>query len=344
MSNRLSIVVAGLLTTFAYATIAPAEPPLDEPPLDEDTYLDHDFSWAPANTPTDYQIAMARGDRHAIRAAELINQFTKAPGPAQRRQARYAAAAYEEAAKLEPDNPEPHYRAAEILHAHILASRGSYVDEAIARKVIHHWDEFDRLAPGDPRVRRFLFGRALIHTKLAESSDLERAIADYQRLAKLSDVNQLPTADAGTRLANEAEVHMMRGDLEVAIPLYERALQLSPNFSHAAGLAVALDRDRQGVKAREIMRAYAAGRELSRYQGEITKGNIFYVPAAEGSYYLGLIFEALGQSDQAIDAYERFIISGAHPRYHKRARENIADLRAAKKPGKRKQRKKRRTR
>ena len=334
MSTRRPLILAGLVAALGYTTIAPAEPPLPEADR-----LDHNFSWAPESDPSAFDIAMARGDRHAIRAAELMTIASRNPGPSQSRQARYAAVAYAEAAKLEPDNPEPHYRAAEILHAHLLANRhGNFLDEALARRAIHHWDEFDRLAPGDPRARNFLFSRALTHTKLAESADLDRAIADYRRLARLSDPAQLPDPDASNRLANEAEVHMMRGDLDEAIPMYERALQLESSFSHAAGLAVALDRDRQGVKAREIMRAYASAGALRSYQTSINGGGTFYVPAAEVNYYFGLIFEVLGKPDQAITAYERFIVAGAHPRYHKRALENIADLSAAKKAGKGKQR------
>ena len=105
--------------------------------------------------------------------------------------------------------------------------------------------------------------------------------------------------DLSTTMANLAETYMMLGDLDRAIAAYESVRRLGSDASATFGLAVALDRDGQGVRARELARGVGLdGFELYKTRVEQT-GEIFYVPEGERYYYFALVEEALGLDTSA---------------------------------------------
>ena len=125
---------------------------------------------------------------------------------------------------------------------------------------------------------------------------------------------------------------MMLGDLDRAIESYSQAIDLVgvAETWYSYGLSVALDRDGQGRKAREIMRQAVLrdGSSRSRFMDSITSphSSVFFVPAGERYFYLALGYESVGESKEAISFYKRFIASGAHPRFQDIARQHIARL------------------
>ncbi len=337
MTRCSALWVAGLAVLIAAAAPANAQPTLPELPELADppeTPRWRDFSWdqAERDQASAFDAAMARGDRHAIRASELLRPDFGNAGLTEEEQVRAAAEAYEQAAAIDPTSPEPHFRAAAVINAHLISNRSS-IDPPTARRAIAHWREFERLAPRDPRLDDILFERAIAYTRLEKEADLRAAIADYQRLNQISDLSTVTPSAAATRIANQAEVHMMLGELDTAIALYERALRSASEFSQVLGLAVALDRDHQGTKARELLRPYATPAAIADYVRKVQLNAIFYVPAAEVYYYYGLLAEVSDQPEQAANAYRAFLLSGANSRYAERARENLAaQEKAAKKP------------
>ncbi len=284
------------------------------------------FSWndvagTNARPPTRFELAMQRGDTYALRAA-------RPTGRARLRThrdilVRFAIAAYEAAALADPTSPEPHLRAAEIISAHQLKGTAS-PNRFAAMRAIRHWDAFVRLAPLDPRIDEFIFRRSILFTRLGRKKDLERAIEDYARLLRSTRFSTESPSMVAQTLSNMAEVYMMIGRLDDAVAMYTRALEATPNKAlYGYGLAVALDRDGQSTRAREIMLKHAAGDRLR----DLRSGGVFFVPPAEIHYYLALGYEVLGRRGLAISHYQRFIASGAHPRFQPRARNNLNYLR-----------------
>lgn len=252
-----------------------------------------------------------------------------------------ALSAYEAAALARPDLVEPHWRAALVLHAFYnecamdrapLCVGG--VRKREAERLILHWDAAERLAPWDPRVaERILPDRAILHTKLATPAHLEAARVDYQRLldrrrgVTSADPFGSNTFRRAFALGNMAETEMMLGELDAAIESYREADRLDPDISRAFGLAVALDRDGQPTAAAEVL--HRQGTDAAQHFVEqLDRGDIFFVPRGEASYYLGLVTELAGDDVVALEHFEAFIASGAHPRYQPRAHEHVAALRA----------------
>lgn len=273
---------------------------------------------------SDYDAAMRMGDAYAERAALLYRRSSYRA----RSFAHRAIEAYERAIKLDPKSAEAHFRAAEILHAHYVQSF-DHPEPEKAERAIAHWRAFEKLAPLDPRLVDVLIRRSIDETKLATETSLRAAVADYERILDMLDEGSTNPADLATWTANVAEIHMMLGEMGTAIDLYERALNLEARPLYAYGLAVALDRDHQGARAREVMRSFALTDQLR----ELSQPGVFFVPRGEIYYYLGLGNESLGHRAKAVDYYKKFIASGAHPEFQDRARENIRALNArAQKP------------
>ncbi|MBK9031392.1 MAG: tetratricopeptide repeat protein [Myxococcales bacterium] len=252
-----------------------------------------------------------------------------------------ALAAYDAAALARPDLAEPHWRAAAVVNAFYIecapkrgALCGPSPSQRAAELAIEHWDAAERLAPLDPRLTdEVLTARALLHTKLATPAHLAAARVDYlrvlDRIRGHARVDAL-SSNANRRafaLGNLAETHMMLGDLDRAIETYREAQRLVPDLSRAFGLAVALDRDEQTGAAYEVLRGEGAD-AIDRFVDEIDRGRVFFVPAGEVSYYLGLAAEHQGDVVAALEHFEAFVASGAHPRYQPRARAHLAALKA----------------
>lgn len=240
--------------------------------------------------------------------------------------------AYENAIAAMPDAAEPHLQLAEFLHALHLEGpmdRGPYgeaimnFDRRMASKILGHWQAFEDKAPLDPRITgEILFDRAIVYTKMGTDEHYEKALADYLTLLDRAPVSDL---NMGVYLYNAAETLMMLGRLDEAIPMYERSLRHSSKKEYAYSLAVALDRDGQGARARDLLARHVE--DAADFEAIIGRESpIFFVPAGELYYYLALSHEVIGDPDQAIFFYEKFIRSGAHPRYQPRAREHIERL------------------
>ncbi len=286
----------------------------------------------PASVDREYRRAMAKADSYAIQAAEVkAERSMHVP----RRVRAYLAIVdnavrfYEKAAKLKPSAGEPHYRAAEVLHTHLLerpSTGTTFRDRTDAERTLAHWNAFEKLAPLDPRLLDMLDRRAIVHTRLATEADIANAILDYEAMLSRS-----PSVNPRW-LGNMAESYMMVGRIDDAIATYRRALEYSNEPLHGYGLAIALDRDGQGEQARQVMWAYAMGDRMRSLEVD----SVFFVPEGEVHYYYALGREVMGDLRGAARHYRLFIASGAHPRYQPRARENLKAVqeKLAKKPRK----------
>ena len=282
-----------------------------------------------------YDEAMLAGDdRVALAVAADVREMRG-------RLVEAALASYETAARARPDQAEPHWRAAAVVDAFYLECAnvrgtlcGPRLSVAHAERAIRYWQAAERLTPLDPQLTdRVLIARALLHTRLATPAHLEAARVDYLRA--LDRIRGLAPIDAmspnalrrGFVLGNLAETHMMLGDLDRAIETYREAQRLAPDFSRGFGLAVALDRDEQPSAAFEVLRSLGPD-ALERFVAEVASEQVFFVPDGEVAYYLGLAAEHQGDVVAALEHFEAFIASGAHPRYQPRARAHLVALQA----------------
>lgn len=305
------------------------------------------FSWKAATgdkakKPTRKQRAYARwlkrGDRLAEQALRPTYRRIRRYRITRRgdyitRMAREAVMAYEAAAASDPTKAEPHHRAAELIYSKLISQSSISAwryDKRPLHRALYHWDQFERKAPLDPRVIESMFNRALVYTKLGDKKSLKKAAAAYDRLARSAYFTS-KLAGVGTTLSNLAEVHMMLGNLDESILTYRLALRHDRSPLHAYGLGVALDRDGQGVRARELVHRFVRTDKLASLSA--SRG-VFFVPLGEKNYYLALGHEAMGNLDQAIKYWQRYIASGAHPRYQPRAKSNLRTLLELKRAGK----------
>jgi tetratricopeptide (TPR) repeat protein len=290
--------------------------------------------------------AMARRNyEHAMEEGDNFSQLAIGRGTSSDQEAellRQAVKQYDNAALAMPEEPEPRYRAGLILNRFFVSCvidprngqpqflwcLPGHPQVADAKHLVNEWQTFLHLRPLDPRVDfNFLFELAIASTQAAgdgvpeaeQHARIEAALGYYeaalQRVGLDSDVGR-------TNLAgNLAESYMMLGRLDEAIAQYQTAVRQSGEPGMIYGLAVALDRDEQGAKARELIVALGID-QFSAFQRNIFMGNTFFVPTGETFYYTALIHEALGQDEDAIVDWQLFIDSGAHPQFADRARAN----------------------
>jgi tetratricopeptide (TPR) repeat protein len=252
-----------------------------------------------------------------------------------------AEAAYRAAAERRPREGEPYFRIGNLLYqmhfdCDTMSSRlptcdPMYATPKRAELVVDAWDEFEKRAPLDPRVGEILLKRAILNTKLvngtaSDQRHLEGAARDYQAALDRSD------GLAGTRgdeqlLGNLAETYMMLHRLDEAIATYLQAISIgAARVSTVYGLAVALDRDGSGDQAlRRIQSQGTSG--FDSFNRDYMRRTVFYVPEGESNYYFALANEAFGNYGTALEFWNRYIASGAHPEYQPRAREHIEQLR-----------------
>jgi tetratricopeptide (TPR) repeat protein len=290
----------------------------------------------------EYAKLLAEGDEHAISAAQAREQaiaLMRGPSGVTRRSraaedraknfARLALTAYEAAAKAKPTSEEPHYRAGEVLLAFMLdktISPRSSLDRAI-----EHWRQFEKKAPLDPRLLNILDARSISLTKRGGKKNLEAALADYNYQLDLIDQSSDSRRDTlARRVSNRAEIYMMLGDLKNSIAGYEKALSLQRDTTYGYGLAVALDRDKQGARARATAKDFARTDSTNALVREGT----FYVPDGEVNYYLAIRAEGRGDYRGAVAAYKEFIKRVPMSPWVQQARANIKDLapKAARQP------------
>jgi tetratricopeptide (TPR) repeat protein len=287
-----------------------------------------------------YDAALAEGDAFATRAnAKSLNatQVSKLVDQ--------AIDQYQQASKARPTEGEPYYRIAMVLESYFTdcstyTIRGvnmpptcignGRVDLKRAEQTVLAWEEFEKRASLDPRLADSLFSRAILRTKLVQSSKdpkrlLEGALADYRALLDRTD--GLTMSPPEQIWGNLAETYMMLGKMEEAIEAYHIALRLGGDSSTAYGLAVALDRDGSPAEALEVIRSQSE-QAFVLYRQRYSRGEIFYVPAGEEYYYLALVYEAWDRIPQAIEFWRQFIRSGAHPQFQGRAKQHLDALQA----------------
>lgn len=264
-----------------------------------------------------------------------------------------AIASYRNAAKLRINEPEPYYRIARLeysfyfecgqtalapwISSPLCPGPGAPFDNKHAQEVIDAWNEFEARAPLDPRLSpvyedassadfSVLFHRAVLHTHFATQDHLVAAIADYEKILERSD------APNETTLANLAETYMMLGQLEHAVETYRRALRMSHSTETLYGLAVALDRSERGSQAKELI--VSQGRQqMEEFHRRVSILHLtFFVPRGEEYYYFALASEAFGDTANAIDYWQKYLISNAHPEFQPRARSHLEVLLAKPKP------------
>lgn len=258
-----------------------------------------------------------------------------------------AIMAYQEAATAEPNEAEPYFRIAMVLFSHYFSCDSETIasnmqsplcdpnpyrmDRRKAEQVIAAWNAAEQRAPLDPRFTvvggsgELLFQRAILNTKLATKASLEAAARDYEAFLARSDEDGRTSLLAHETRNNLAETYMMLDRLDQAIDMYKEALRHSPSAETAYGLAVALDRDERTGEALGLIRDQ--GQDAFReFYLNVMKGSTFFVPAGEQHYYFALIDEAYGQNQNALDQWQAFIDSGAHPEFQPRAKQHIEAL------------------
>jgi tetratricopeptide (TPR) repeat protein len=169
-----------------------------------------------------------------------------------------------------------------------------------------------------------LFHRAVLHTRLVTKEHLEAATRDYEKIMARTDEPD------ETVLANLAETYMMLGRLDDSIETYRQALRTSRNTETVYGLAVALDRDERGGQARDLIIGQGE-QQMADFHRKVNEGSTFFVPRGEEFYYFALAYEAFGETDKAIDFWQKYIQSGAHPEYQPRAHAHLDPMLADKK-------------
>jgi len=249
-----------------------------------------------------------------------------------------AEAAYRAASTARPSEAEPYFRIGNLLYqmhfdCEFQATRPPTCDRNFATPmraelVIQAWDEFERHAPLDPRVSDLLTKRAILNTKsvngtASDRKHLEAAARDYQAAFDRSDGLTKARSDEELLLGNLAETYMMLDRLDEAIATYQRAIAAgAARVSTVYGLAVALDRDGSGDQAFRYIHAQGAGGFASFTKEYMGKG-VFFVPEGEHNYYFALLNEAFGNDGAALEYWNRYIGSRAHPEFQPRAREHI---------------------
>jgi tetratricopeptide (TPR) repeat protein len=141
------------------------------------------------------------------------------------------------------------------------------------------------------------------------------------------------TADRNVRgiiYSNAAETIMAAGKIQQAILFYRRALQANPGKNSQAlwGLAVALDRDQQIIKARRAARAaWRLDPNLKHIEGP----GVFFVPRGEKHYYLALAHEVGGHLNQALHHWQRFVKILPNSPWRYQAQRHLKNLTALRK-------------
>jgi tetratricopeptide (TPR) repeat protein len=293
-----------------------------------------------------YQRELREGDEHVLMAMTRSGSLMTI-----REQVQRAVQSYRNAAAARPTAAEPYFRIGAVLWSFYLqncdsdirfghtkspladCSSPEAVNVAMAEAAIAAWDAFEARAPLDPRLSgglgSIVFSRAIVHTKLATRPHLEAAARDYEAIIQRSDGKG---EALGLTWGNLAETYMMLGKLDESVNAYKEALRQGARISTWYGLAVALDRDGRGALARDVIVAQRfAGYRL--FRADVDNADTFFVPRGEVFYYFALAEEAFGRIDEALDYWNHYIASGAHPQYQPRAREHIDALLAKKRSG-----------
>lgn len=289
---------------------------------------DYDFSWGSGGVDKELADRMAAA-RAAI--ADLGGSRTL------RERRELVRRAYDRLARVlqrRPDHPEANYIAGELIYYWELFDYGHRA--RWFKRGIDHYTRYLASKPADTRTRGVLFRRSILYSKRAlgladYAPDFRRAIADYDRQLAILDSETNDSATNGnlaTTLSNAAELHMGVGQLDRAIDLYVQSIATEPEALYLFGLAVALDRDGQRLRAFEVMRQ-AIETDKPNHEGDcnLNRDGVFFVPDGDKSYYLALRAEVLGKYAEARRHYQVFLNRLGGGRYADLARAHLADLR-----------------
>ena len=163
-------------------------------------------------------------------------------------------------------------------------------------------------------------------------AEYDRALADHALGGPWCcggrDPLEHPAGRASMLLTNSAEMLMALGRLDEAIARYQRAVEHTAR-SHSLsslpwwGLAVALDRDRQEERARAAV-AQALVRDPE--MGDLADRHVFFVPAGEKEYYLGLGYLQRDKLEAADAAFREYLASKPRAAYAARAQAHVDAL------------------
>jgi len=293
-----------------------------------------------------YDSEMRNGDEEAIQAnakgasLKTIRQLVD-----------HAVLSYRNAAQAKPNAAEPYYRIGRLLYSFYFECQDAVIptqqsplcysngitlfDRKHAQEIIDAWNEFEKRAPLDPRLSvhlgetEILFKRAILETKLVTKDHLEAAAHDYEKILARSDTGVEGSDE--TVWSNLAETYMMLGRLEDAIDMYHEAIRRGPSTSTMYGLAVALDRDERTEEAHDVIQSQGLV-ALQAFHEAVMKGGTFFVPRGEEFYYFALAHESFDEVDAAIEYWQKYIQSGAHPEFQPRAKAHLAALAAKRHP------------
>jgi tetratricopeptide (TPR) repeat protein len=329
-SSLVSTLVSATALASLLASLLASGPAAASPSLWETATIDVDTGARKLR----YDEAMHLGYELGATAlsADLNHDGAEAVSPRVRLLAtNRALRAFQEASLIDPNAAEPHYYAAVMLIYGKLECTSCAFDPQLAGAAIAELDAFEARAPLDPRLSvNALTKRAILHTRLAGATKGEAARGHLE--AALADYRATLERNASTRTSSEvvygnlAETLMMLGNVEEAIEQYRQALRVQPSTGVTLGLAVALDRDERGTEARALLRDLGSP-AIVEWEMAVSSGDFFYVPEGEVYYYRGLINEALGLDQAAIENYTKFLDSHAHPMFAPRARANREALR-----------------
>jgi tetratricopeptide (TPR) repeat protein len=300
--------------------------------------------WRNAASPADpskdvYDREMREGDEHVLQANSESMSLAQ-----RKRQVTLAITSYRAAAAARAKEAEPFFRIAATLNSFYLescidmphfnitkspfkdCSQVDAIDKNVAKQTIDAWNEAEKRAPLDPRFSAsdgdsVLFERAILNTKLATDESLAAAAKDYERYLDRSDGKGV---NLETTWSNLAETYMMLGRLDDAIDAYKE-IGTPSNTSTVFGAAVALDRNDRTALALDLIRGQ--GRNgYEAFRRSVDTNQTFFVPAGEKFYYFALAEEAFGNNDAALGYWRMFVSSGAHKKFHPRAKAHIDAL------------------
>lgn len=158
-------------------------------------------------------------------------------------------------------------------------------------------------------------------TAYQAKNDIDNALSYYQKAVSLApnnaDYKQVYAAAKDIKAApimDEAVKKHTAGNIAGAIPLYEQALAITPDYAHGwTNLASAYQASGNFSKA---MEAYNKAYSLDN-KGEV-----------DNLYFIAVLDENAGQGSKAIQDYNRYIASAPHGTYVNDARARIQALKA----------------
>lgn len=233
---------------------------------------------------------------------------------------RGAATHFERAAAAVPGRVEAHYWLGSSLYE-LSDDEGAVTAFQRARAI-----EPDSIFESD-----IAFKLGVSHTRQQRFAE---AVVEYDRTLAFA-IDERPYDRLNLRsvaLSNRAEVLMGLGRLEEAVTSYRMAFDADGRNAGALwGMSVALDRDEQVGPAREAARR---ANEMDHERHGIIADDVFFVPAHEKHYYLGMALEASGEREEALAEWQAFLlVSGSEGRWSQQARRHVLDLGRPARPG-----------